>query len=630
MNIPGAVALMAVATGVFVTIIAFTIARAPGWAHMRSVAIIAGAGAAFGLCDVFQFVSTSDPVAAWAARLSLLAASLNGLAWFDYMATLEERPLHSWERGLAAMVLCAGVLPLLGPLAMTGAVEHRTIAWLGATYADATTTALGDVCFAVFGIGVWLPLLRFAVRWRKGLPHAATHTLCLLALAVASINDALVAEHVYNGPYLLDLGFVSVAVAASVSLLRDFVASARRLETLSARLEHLVEERTQELMKANVALNRAEKLAAIGQLAAGVAHEINNPAAVVQGNLEYLRDALGDNGALPADSGVALGDALTALHRIAGIVKQLLHAGRVAGGQEGRVVSFQVSDVVTRSVDSVLAANNSDVAVKCEVPADLHALGQPDLLEQVLINLANSRHAIRETGRAGRILVRAERRDTRVWIAVTDDGPGIRAENRARLFEPFFTTRKVGHGTGLGLAVSLGLMRSQGGNLTLLETSPSGTTMAVDLPLGVKADVPALPSQTPALRAGVRVLLVDDDVAVLDAMERSLRSAYRVQTAEGVAAALSHIRARPDDFDAVVCDVGMPDGGGEGFYAELLKCRPQLGARTIFITGGAPVQAARRFLDEHSNRVLLKPLDAAKLRSMMARLVPHDGGTPPR
>jgi len=623
MNSPAAVALMAMTAGFLVTAVALAINRAPGWGHLRSVSVIAATGAVYALCDLAAYLPVPDGVVVWASRVSLLTASLQAIAWLAYMAAIDGRRLYRWERWLGAVVLLAGVLPMAGPVVLTGEVRHH--AWLGLTYADAITTPVGDVCFAIYTAGVLLPLVRFATRWRKGLPGASTHTVGLSFLALASLNDSMVASHVSNGPYLLDLGFLAVAFAVSGSLVRDFIASARRLEMLSVKLEHLVDARTEELSQANQALARAEKLAAIGQLAAGVAHEINNPAAVVQANLEYLQDAVREGGALPEDGAASLADSLNAVQRIARIVRQLLDAGRVAGGREGRLAAFPLAEVVRRAVTSVVTATGADLELRADVPADLHALGQAHLFEQVLINLlVNACHAVRETDRGGQVLVRAERRGDRVAITVKDNGPGISPEAQRRLFEPFFTTRRVGHGTGLGLAVSLGLMRAQGGNITLVGSSKDGTTLCAELPWAPAAAKAPEVAEPPASSRALRLLLVDDEPAVLEGLGRALRGSCSVETADGVEVALAKIRARPDDFDAVVCDVVMPDGGGERLYGELVAQHPALAAKTLFLTGGAPGDDARRFLDQHADRLLLKPLDSATLYSMVERMLPRD------
>jgi CheY-like chemotaxis protein/anti-sigma regulatory factor (Ser/Thr protein kinase) len=238
----------------------------------------------------------------------------------------------------------------------------------------------------------------------------------------------------------------------------------------------------------------------------------------------------------------------------------------------------------------------------------LHAAASDGVLVQVLGNLAvNAAQAAGEGGREGRVRISAARRDDRVRIDVADDGPGMDAETQRLAFEPFFSTKPVGKGTGLGLAVSRGLVASLRGELTLASAPGRGTVATVELPAadaGPEADEP-LRTPAPARR---RLLVVDDDPEVLAATGRLLSPCHDVVLAGGVADALAQVGSRA--FDAILCDVAMPAGGGARLLAEL---PPALAARLVFVTGGAVDDAARAFLDRLPRPALMKPLDLGAL-----------------
>ena len=253
----------------------------------------------------------------------------------------------------------------------------------------------------------------------------------------------------------------------------------RALAALSAQLESRVEQRTLELEQAMRALSRTERLAAIGRLAAGVVHEINNPAAAVSSNLDYVLESRARGRELPDDVSEALTDARDGVRRITDIVRKLL-AGTNAGRTED-AKGFPVAEAVAAAADRARAGLRRDVELVVEAPADLSALGSAALVQQVLVDLArNGAEAIPE-GRAGSVRIRAAKEADRVVIRMSDDGSGMDERTLALVFEPFFSTKPVGKGMGLSLAVSLALLRSIGGDLRIESEPGSGTTATVVL-----------------------------------------------------------------------------------------------------------------------------------------------------
>jgi signal transduction histidine kinase/ActR/RegA family two-component response regulator len=436
-------------------------------------------------------------------------------------------------------------------------------------------------------------------------------------------NDALVASGVLHTPYLIDIGFIVPIAAVAYSLSARFTADARALQELRGQLEAQVQERTQALAHAQEQLFRSEKLAALGQFSAGVAHEVNNPAAVVAANLSYLLSCRHEEGAWPEDAPDCLTESIAAIDRITAIVRQLLDAGRLAASP-AITSPVMLAPVVTESVSISRARCGESVPVRVELDKDLRVVAQETLLVQVLSNLiVNAMQAILPDRAEGRVVVRAEQIPNRVRLTVEDNGTGMSPEVLRRVFEPFFSTKPLNRGTGLGLAVSRGMVESLGGDLRLESTFGLGTRAIVELPQApsepVQPMLQAADVLDPTAEGGPpRLLLVDDEPAVVRALARVLRDHYRVASESTVEQALARI-AR-ETFDIVLCDLMMPDGGAERLCRELERSAPEVARRVILVTGGATSEAARRFLAGASQPLLEKPLDLSALAAAVDRL----------
>jgi CheY-like chemotaxis protein len=217
------------------------------------------------------------------------------------------------------------------------------------------------------------------------------------------------------------------------------------------------------------------------------------------------------------------------------------------------------------------------------------------------------------------VVVRAEPYAQNVRIVVEDNGTGMEPEVMRRAFEPFFTTKPFGSGTGLGLAVSRGLVASLGGDLRLESEPGKGTRAIVELARAAapaERDVARLTD--PPSSPQIRMLIVDDESGVLRSLQRLLESRYRIELASGVDDGVKRMEA--ERFDLLLCDVMMPSGGGERLYQTLLARAPALASRVVFFTGGAVTDAARHFLLNQPQPVLLKPLDLEQLSSLAERM----------
>lgn len=396
-------------------------------------------------------------------------------------------------------------------------------------------------------------------------------------------------------------------------------------------------------------MRRTERLAAIGQLAAGVAHEINNPAAFILANLHAL-----DRGLAAADAGppdalpAALADAraivqanLLGIERIAGIVRDLKNFARL---EDHDVESVAIDDVVNEACRLVKAELAYRARLTVVNAAGVQVNGSRARLAQVLTNLLfNAAQAIAEgQPDLNHVTVTTTVRDGVVVTAVRDTGHGVSAEARAHLFEPFFTTKPRDRGTGLGLAISADIARQHGGELALESTSEGGSTFTLTLPVASGVDLAAArrsaadtaadaaAALTPAMPAAdrrrpesayrPRVLLIDDEPLLLESWTRLFSRDYRLSAVSGGLPAVALLEADAD-WDVLICDLMMPDLDGAAVYAWVQAHRPRLASRMVFCSGGAFTPRGVAFLDQVSERLLQKPVRPADLRAAVARVL---------
>ncbi|MEO0604239.1 MAG: ATP-binding protein, partial [Myxococcota bacterium] len=337
-------------------------------------------------------------------------------------------------------------------------------------------------------------------------------------------------------------------------------------------------------------LQAAQRLQAVGRLTGGIAHDFNNLLMVVMGNLSEVHEDR------PTE---ASKDALEACQRAASLTSQLLTFSRTQEHDEPNADVILQIEVLRRLLARTLPARTSLVVDYAD--ASLNAAISATDLDQIVMNLVlNARDALGP--RAGHIWVRAGRvtEGSRDWVQleVEDDGPGVPAEIRSRMFQPFVTTRGA-EGTGLGLAIVVDVVEKAGGTIELVSSSDAGSCLRVRLPCGT---APASAAPGPAASGTGTVLVVDDEETVRRVTARILeRKGYRVITASGVQDALARLS---DDIDVVVTDVWMTDGDGVELMGRLAERRP--GLACVLISG-----LPDRVLAEHPTvdprSVLAKP-----------------------
>jgi len=359
-------------------------------------------------------------------------------------------------------------------------------------------------------------------------------------------------------------------------------------------------------------LIQSEKLMAIGQLIAGVAHELNNPLASVLGFADFLVEA----GDTPPNLAEPLRVIQQEAQRAASIVRNLLTFAR---RQERERQRLGIGTILQRTVallkNQLLGLN---VELLLSVDGDLPEIeGNPSQLQQIFVNLANNAaQAIAATGRPGAVNVHARRWLDGVAVDVADDGPGIPKALHEKVFEPFFTTKAEGEGTGLGLAICQGIVKEHGGRITLTSAPGAGATFTVELPAAQEsAAADAAPARGSS--ATGRVLVVDDELHIQHYMRATLAAwGHEVDVASDGEDALAQARARR--YDVIITDVRMPKLGGRELYERLLRDAPAVAARVVFATGDTVRDDTMAFLERCGRPFLHKPFKLAELRQVLA------------
>ncbi len=396
------------------------------------------------------------------------------------------------------------------------------------------------------------------------------------------------------------------------------------------------------LRHAEQALRQNEKLAAVGQLISGVAHELNNPLASI---LHFAEDLLADRRS--AEDAEALSVIRDQARRSRAIVRDLLS---FVQQREVRRESVSLGDTVVATVRAMTpTADRAGVRVHLDASRDPTVFVDRTGLEQIITNLLSN--ALQAAGEGGDVWVRTEAAGAWCSLVVEDSGPGIPPEIRPRIFDPFFTTKPTGLGTGLGLSVTLGLVEQFGGRIAadLRPDGARGSRFVVTLPVAPAAAEPvlaragtaaaaappvaavALVAPEPRVAPGVvrQVLVIDDEPTIRAALRRYFRRrGWEVSEAEDGAAALALLEADVERFALIVSDLRMPGFSGVELHDRLARRHPALLRRIVFSTGDVASAEAASFVQRTTCPVLQKPFELRTLDDLLARVV--DGGAMPR
>ncbi len=358
-------------------------------------------------------------------------------------------------------------------------------------------------------------------------------------------------------------------------------------------------------------LVQSEKLTAIGELIAGVAHDLNNPLTSVIG----FADFLAESAEVPARIREPLRVIQQEAERASKIVKNLLSFARRQETRQ-RVAIRPILEATAGLFRNQLGAEQ--VLLEADIDPELPELDlNPNQIQQVFVNLIqNAAHAIVATGRPGTVRVRARPWMDGIAVEVADDGIGMRAEIAEHVFEPFFTTKPEDEGTGLGLSISQGIVKEHGGRITLATGPGIGSTFTVELPgrLHTTEEPPAPPAEL--TERPLRVLVVDDEPHILHYIRATLEAwGHTVTTAGDGHEGLERAIAEP--FDLIISDLRMPKAGGREFFAELERRAPEAVAHVVFSTGDTVRGDTLAFLESKGRPCLQKPFSLAELRALL-------------
>ncbi len=419
-------------------------------------------------------------------------------------------------------------------------------------------------------------------------------------------------------PFLIVSGTIGedTAVAAMKAGVHDFL--------LKDRLGRLAPAVTRELREAEVRAERqrmqeqlllSDRLASLGLLAASVAHEINNPLASLMMDLDFVLGAQ-EAQATSGPAAQALHEARECAGRIRDIIRDIKIFSRPDEQRFGATDVHRVLDSSVRMARNHVFHRAQLVKDYGEVPA-VH--GNEARLGQVFLNLiTNAAQAIPE-GRSSeheiRVVTRTEP-DGTIRVDIRDTGTGIPPELRDRIFEPFFTTKPQGMGTGLGLSICRRLVNELGGSMGVENGPERGTIFWVRL-RPAQASVPSVGAAKVERAAhNLRVLVIDDEVAIGRALKRHLARRYDVSVLNDAREALALITSG-HRFDAILCDLMMPEMNGPQFHAELARQVPDQARRLTFMTGGAFTDEALAFLKAVRPPCLEKPIDMERLDALL-------------
>jgi PAS domain S-box-containing protein len=376
------------------------------------------------------------------------------------------------------------------------------------------------------------------------------------------------------------------------------------------------EEQRRELeQKAHV----AGRLATVGEMAAGIAHEINNPLTGVIGYAQLLMQ----RGELPEDVMKDLNTIYEGSQRVANIIKRMLSFARQT--RPVRNYAF-INDIIQNTLELRsyhLKTNNINIHLKLDpsLPVTIADTGQ---LQQVLLNLIiNAEMAIKQARVKGVITIKTAKENEIIKITVADDGPGISRENLNRVFDPFFTTKEVGQGTGLGLSVCHGIITEHNGRIYAESKPGHGATFTIELPIVTESqqlemDVNPAEVENPISKA--KILVVDDEDVIRDLLSRILTGeGHEVDTIDNAADALALIEKRR--YSIILLDIKMPGTSGIELYHSIKKLARSLANRIIFITGDVMAQETMEFLTKNNARYLAKPIDPNILKAKINEIL---------
>jgi signal transduction histidine kinase len=470
----------------------------------------------------------------------------------------------------------------------------------------------------VADVGVGEYAQPYGIFTREGHPYPEARlpfVLALQARAVVIVDDIVIHRRDGRRVYVRAFGkpmFDSGGEVTHIAI--AFFDISREAEAQDAR------------EKAQAKLAQTERLASIGIVAAGVAHEVNNPLSYVIGNLDLIARELGTEVASDPKLRVIeerLRDARHGAERVRAIVRDLKVFSRV---QDARPTAVDVR----AAMEAALQIAQNEIRHRAQVRRHLLPVpfvwGEEGRIGQLFLNLLiNAAHAIPDGNAQANEIGVATRTCADGWveIAVTDTGIGMPPEVLAKVFDPFFTTKPVGAGTGLGLSISHAIALDLGGRMEVESQPGKGTTFRVLLPPAGKTSDSRPPPQNEGAARGERrgsVLAIDDEPHILKVIKNVLGIEHDVTCEPSATAALDRFR-QGERFDVILCDLMMPQVTGIDLYDALLEIAPKQAQAMLFLTGGAFTARAQAFVDRVPNAVLEKPFNATALVTRVRQIL---------
>jgi signal transduction histidine kinase/ActR/RegA family two-component response regulator len=401
-------------------------------------------------------------------------------------------------------------------------------------------------------------------------------------------------------------------------------------------LETKVEERTKALARSENQLQQVMKLQAIGTLAGGIAHDFNNILFPIVGYTELAMDDIPEGSQVRQN----LEEVLTAAHRAKELVQQILTFSR-QNDQERKPLKVQT--LIKEALKLLRATIPSSIEIRSIIEDECGQIeGDPTQIHQVVMNLCtNAYHAVQETG--GKIEVSLKEANLsyeqsiqrvgmkvgrHLELIVKDNGHGMTHQIMERIFEPYYTTKEQGKGTGLGLAVIHGIVKNHGGDITVHSRPDKGATFSVYLPIidDIKIDKETV--EKIAVESGnERILLIDDEEQIIDLERRILqRLGYKVTSKMDSEEALEEFSARPDKFDLVITDMTMPKMTGDRLAQKLLDIKPQI--PIILCTGYNEAITEEKALEMGIDKFVMKPIVIEELAHTIRSVLDNPNSLP--
>ena len=470
------------------------------------------------------------------------------------------------------------------------------------------------------------PYLKLMFGYEPNIPDSTIQPFAEMHFVDAKARRAFIDQLMRDGSvvdYLLrlrrtDNTLIWVEVTAQLDSAKD-----GNVQYVNALIRDVSERRKLEDQGRDVhsQLLQAEKLAALGQTISGVAHELNNPLATI---LTWAERLAGH--AIDPVTKRGLTTILSESERAAKIVRNLLTFSRKRNTTRSLVHVNQIvkETLSLRTYDQRVSNISTIEGLATGLP---QVFADPHHLKQVLLNLIiNAEQSMLSTNGRGTLIVRSwhDAEKDIVVIEVNDDGPGVPDDVQSKIFNPFFTTKSVEKGTGLGLTVAHALIQDHGGQIRVASQPENGTSFYIDLPTGTGLRKPTKSIKheepPPMVGAGAQVLVIDDEAALAEVVAAALTDAgFRVDRASNGEEALERVSQQP--YDLIICDLKMPRVDGPTFYRKVTETTPSLSTRFVFVTGDVAGTDAEPFLAETGCRWLAKPFRLMDLLRLVREVV---------